>query len=188
LWDLSANQSIELGYPGSVLGASFSPDGQRILTTSQDGTARLWDLSGRQLAELTGQGTVLSASFSPDGRHIILTASNERIARLWQIEGLSQLMIRGCKWLKYYFSTHPKDRETLKVCCDKSDLTTTLLSKENKGPKKVRNVGDESSVFLKALFRPDLVLGPSLEMAALSFEAPALFIKAAASDSNTTGD
>ena len=42
------------GHTRPVNNASFSPDGQRIVTASWDNTARVWDLSGKQLAVLKG--------------------------------------------------------------------------------------------------------------------------------------
>jgi WD40 repeat protein len=71
-----------------VLSAAFSPDGKRILTASQDKTARLWDPeTGKPIgAPLTGHaGGVLSATFSPDGRRIV-TASEDATVRLWDAE------------------------------------------------------------------------------------------------------
>jgi len=40
------------GHQGPVVTVAFSPDGQRILTGSQDGTAKLWSLQGELLATL----------------------------------------------------------------------------------------------------------------------------------------
>ena len=61
-----------------------APDGRRILTASDDDTARLWDADGKELATLRGHtGSVLSAVFAPDGRRI-LTASADQTARLWE--------------------------------------------------------------------------------------------------------
>ena len=51
-------------------GAAFSPDGQRIVTASDDKTARIWDAAtGKPIGEpLKGhEDDVYSAAFSPDG-------------------------------------------------------------------------------------------------------------------------
>ncbi|WP_017306648.1 WD40 repeat domain-containing protein [Spirulina subsalsa] len=41
------------GHSDWVRSAQFSPDGQRIVTTSEDQTARLWNHKGEELAVLT---------------------------------------------------------------------------------------------------------------------------------------
>ena len=86
---------IELaGHQGRVLGASFSPRGERLITVSKDRTARVWSLaSGHVLAVLSGhQESVLSASWSPDGAWAV-TASEDHTARLWHVpEGDSRVL------------------------------------------------------------------------------------------------
>jgi WD40 repeat protein len=62
--------------------AVFSPDGQRILTTSGDRTVRLWDLTGRTLAQFPGE----RAGFNPDGRYV-LTVSGGSSAELRDLNG-----------------------------------------------------------------------------------------------------
>jgi WD40 repeat protein len=72
------------GHTGLVITIEFSPDGKRLVTASNDTTARLWDAeSGKEIAVLKGHtSTVLSAVFSPDGKRVV-TASWDKTARLW---------------------------------------------------------------------------------------------------------
>jgi WD40 repeat protein len=82
--DLSTGRVLtSLSYP-QLSGVEFSPDGQRLVMASRNGTARIWDLHfGQQLGELLRhQGAIISVLFSPDG-HRIATMSTDRTARLW---------------------------------------------------------------------------------------------------------
>jgi WD40 repeat protein len=69
--------------------ASFSPDGRRIVTASEDKTAKIWDAaSGHLLATLQGHSARLGfAAFSPDGR-LIVTSSDDKTAKLWEVEAV----------------------------------------------------------------------------------------------------
>src|SRR4029077_13044043 len=71
-------------HDGAVLSAQFSADGQRVVTASLDGTARVWDAAtGKALSEpMKHDGYVLSAQFSADGQRVV-TASSDKTARVW---------------------------------------------------------------------------------------------------------
>ncbi|MEH1930867.1 WD40 repeat domain-containing protein [Nostoc sp.] len=75
------------GHQGRLYIATFSHDGQRIVTASSDKTAKVWDAKGNLLADLKGhKHEVTSAIFSPDGQRIV-TASSDKTAKVWDTKG-----------------------------------------------------------------------------------------------------
>jgi WD40 repeat protein/serine/threonine protein kinase len=85
-WQLQAHLELKTlsGHRGPVLCVAYSPDGERVLTGSDDHTARLWDaVSGKELLTLTGhRAGVMSVAFSPDGERIV-TGSADHTAKIW---------------------------------------------------------------------------------------------------------
>jgi WD40 repeat protein/serine/threonine protein kinase len=82
------------GHAGAVSSVSFSPDGTRILTSSDDDTVRLWDASsGTSLLKLDVSAN--GAKFSPDGTRV-LTGGEDQTARLWDARsGAPLLELKG---------------------------------------------------------------------------------------------
>jgi eukaryotic-like serine/threonine-protein kinase len=72
------------GNEADVNTAHFSPDGTRIVTSSNDNTGRVWDAtSSLHILTLRGhQDRLRDAEFSPDGTRI-LTHSEDKTARVW---------------------------------------------------------------------------------------------------------
>lgn len=81
------------GHGASVSSAVWSPDGRRIVTTSEDNTARIWEAtSGKELALLTGHvGKIHRATWSSDGTRI-LTSSDDKTVRVWNAENGKELL------------------------------------------------------------------------------------------------
>lgn len=82
-----------------VTDASFSPDGTRLVTGTDDGAARIWDLSRGKpslMRELMGHtAPVTGVAFNPDGS-LIVTTSADRTARLWDaVTGQGRTVLRG---------------------------------------------------------------------------------------------
>jgi hypothetical protein len=77
--------------PDTVYSAQFSPDCRRVVTASQDRTARLWNAAtGKPLGEpMVHEGWVYSAQFSLDGQRVV-TASDDNTARLWDMPAISK--------------------------------------------------------------------------------------------------
>ncbi len=72
------------GHDGNLWNITFSPDGKRLATCGEDGTARVWDpATGTLLATCRGHANlVFSVTFSPDGTRL-LTASADGLVMQW---------------------------------------------------------------------------------------------------------
>ncbi|PZV25926.1 MAG: hypothetical protein DCF12_12450 [Snowella sp.] len=75
------------GHKEEVTGVAFSPDSQKLVTTSNDQTAKLWTIQGKLLATFIGhKSNIYSVSFSADGQ-TIATASKDQTIKLWNLQG-----------------------------------------------------------------------------------------------------
>jgi WD40 repeat protein len=71
------------GHAGQVLDIDYSPDGQWLVTASQDHTARIWRAAtGKSIGVLPHDAAVTMAMFSPEGRWIV-TGTADRVIRVW---------------------------------------------------------------------------------------------------------
>jgi WD40 repeat protein len=65
--------------------AVFSPDGQNVLTASEDGFAKLWDRKGKLIRAFPHETEVFMAAFSPNGQQLLTqTLTN---VYLWEKDG-----------------------------------------------------------------------------------------------------
>ena len=90
LWTKSGEPFADLeGHTDSIVSATFSEDGDWIVTASPDETARLWDKDGRFLRLLPHPGeAVIGATFQVlDGATRILTADSDGVVWIWDLEG-----------------------------------------------------------------------------------------------------
>lgn len=104
------------GHTGSVSSVVFSPDSRRILTGSEDGTAKLWDAAtGRELRTLSApKGLVFCTAFSPDGRRIATGTGDWWLGRspgtstVWDAEsGRPLLEIQGHEFYVWSLAFSP---------------------------------------------------------------------------------
>ena len=76
------------GHSNSVWSVCFSPNGQTIVSGSDDKMIRLWDLAGNPIGQpFQGHSaSVWSVCFSPDGQTIVSGSADQTI-RLWDLAG-----------------------------------------------------------------------------------------------------
>jgi WD40 repeat protein len=90
VWSLETGQSIggeTTGHTAAVCALAFSPKGDRIVTASDDGTARIWNaVTGRELRWLDHGGRFVRATaISPDGRLVATSGLDDRVC-IWRME------------------------------------------------------------------------------------------------------
>lgn len=82
------------GHSGAVYSVAYDHQGKRLVTASEDHTARIWDaVTGKQISVLAGHAdSVKAAAFSPDGR-LVVTASADHTARIWDAATGQELLV-----------------------------------------------------------------------------------------------
>jgi hypothetical protein len=113
-----AQRAVLAGHESGVAHATWSPDGERILTASWDGTARVWDVamaldtggSEAQLAVLYGHtDAVLRAAWNATGTRIV-TASVDGTARIYDYVLMGDWPEAACQWVVRNMSAEEWER------------------------------------------------------------------------------
>lgn len=98
LWDMEGNKLHSFsGHLGGINTAIFSPDGEYVITGSNDKTVMLWNLNGDILEVFSGHQSIITSLAvipqCPEGVECdfqtpaILTASSDKTVRMWDMAG-----------------------------------------------------------------------------------------------------
>jgi WD40 repeat protein len=87
LWQLCHRERFTLPHDKYVRSASFSPDGNLLVTASPERVARLWDAkTGKEWRTLPiVTGNLLDAAFSPDGRWLATVKGESTEVEVWEL-------------------------------------------------------------------------------------------------------
>lgn len=89
----AANHLRLAGHEGPVRSVAFSPNGELLVSGSEDNSLRVWDVAtGAGVKTLRGHGSgVRSCTFSPDGK-LILSGDDQR-AYVWNLAGYQEVRV-----------------------------------------------------------------------------------------------
>ncbi|MEH2081289.1 MAG: hypothetical protein V7K89_15200 [Nostoc sp.] len=89
LWSIENKEITTFkGHEDDITSFSFSPDGQKVISGSKDKTLRLWNLDGQETKIFRGhKQSINSVSFSPDGKIIASASEEDKMIKLWSMDG-----------------------------------------------------------------------------------------------------
>ena len=132
--------------------ARFSPNGNLIITASNDKTAKLWDAQdGKLVASLEGhEAKVTTAAISPDNQ-TILTVSEDTTAKLWEVSSGKLL---------FTFSGHSREIPRAEFSPDGRTIITASWDKtaklwDAKTGEVILSLEGHQGVVRDARFSPD---------------------------------
>jgi WD40 repeat protein len=102
VWDYLSERCVQSfgGHSGPVLGVSFSPDGQRVASSSNPsgaGVVKVWEvLTGQEMLSFEDRTAMFErVVFSPDGRRLA-TSGWDGTVKIWDVAtGREILTLRG---------------------------------------------------------------------------------------------
>lgn len=103
LWDIEARKidRVISSHNSAITDIDFHPDGNMLLTTSRDKTARLWDLNESKKLPIfldDHSDWVYAGSFDPSGK-VIITGCGDQYIRTWPVNP-KELADRICTMLQ----------------------------------------------------------------------------------------
>lgn len=92
--DTSRLRAVLRGFARGASGAAWSPDGQRLAVSGDDGTVRVWHPgSGAPPVVLAGEGAwMLGVAWSPDGRRLA-AGCRDTTVRVWSTDTWTELAV-----------------------------------------------------------------------------------------------
>ncbi|KAB8315442.1 hypothetical protein SD81_028955 [Tolypothrix campylonemoides VB511288] len=116
-----------LGHSGTILGVTFSPDGNLIASASGDNSFKLWKRDGTELRTFTEHSSIVFAvAFSPDSQ-TIASASGDKTIKLWTRDGKLLNTLTGHNDYVYAVAFSPNGQM---IASSSKDKTVKLWSRD----------------------------------------------------------
>jgi len=108
VWDLSSGKPLLnlVGHSERLTSVGFSRDGQRIISSSEDRTARVWDIQKQvEVAKFVHEQSIVCAALSSDG--LTAATSCDKGIYLWNVKDGRELMRLPSPSPSYYLTFSP---------------------------------------------------------------------------------
>ena len=149
------------GHTGPINAIAVTPDGRRLITGSEDKTAKLWDIkTDRRLEVFKGHtGSVNAVAVTPDGTKLI-TASFDCTVKFWDLE-TGELLVTMYNLKEGYLWTTPPTINAPAgwLWTDRFDLISVVeCNKDGSDPKSPADDDPRREAYLKAFNRREMVM------------------------------
>ncbi|RKU25715.1 hypothetical protein C6497_15245 [Candidatus Poribacteria bacterium] len=154
LWNLEDSEETVLGnHTDTVNSIAFSPDGQRLVSGSDDYTLKLWDIEEKRhiatLKHITdyAQSQIKKVAFSPDGQKIISAGFHLKI---WDIYTFKEILtIRHDEWI--YTLAFSSDGELLAY----GDTAGKIVVRNIRTHQEITQFEADADLITSVRFSPD---------------------------------
>lgn len=76
-----------LGHTERIMALDVTPDGQFLISASDDQTIKIWDIkTGGMIREFAHPSKIWAIACSPDGRYLATSSNSDQMIRLWKME------------------------------------------------------------------------------------------------------
>jgi WD40 repeat protein len=145
-------QSVRIeGHTDWVNSAVWSPDGQTIVSASDDNTIKIWDSNGKHTKTISKdndsnahQDKVNSVSFHPDNK-IFVSASDDKTLKLWTQDG-NFIKDIGSHTDKVTYAIFSPDGKTIASLSANNNVKLWDLKTGEEKPHQIKNDGGVKSI------------------------------------------